>query len=149
MGNHKMEHYWPQVNIASLRMLEAVVVETQRQLIGVGVIQSLNAIITTIGVETVIMPTDVVERGRVIGFATNLGCGLGGFLMKGNLNKSSKLPIKNIRIVGTPKMVLINPIMTTRVHKTTNQPLMNSIIARRYKSINVKNPKGGYEYHFS
>jgi hypothetical protein len=130
-------------------MLEAVVVETRRQLTGIGVIRSLNAIITTIGVETVIMPTDVVERRRVIGFATNLGRGLGGFLTKRNLNKSSKLPIKNIRIVGTPQMVLTSPIMTTHVHKTTNQPSMSSITARRYKSIDVENPKGGYQYHFS
>jgi hypothetical protein len=46
-------------------------------------------------------------------------------------------------------MVLTNPIMTTHVHKTTNQPSMNSITARRYKSIDAENPKGRYEYHFS
>jgi hypothetical protein len=38
MGNHKMEHCRTQVNTTSLRVLEAAVVETQRQPIGIEVI---------------------------------------------------------------------------------------------------------------
>jgi len=44
-------------------------------------------------VETVVAPNmDVVRKGMVIGFTTNLGRGSSGFLVGGNLRKSSKLP---------------------------------------------------------
>jgi hypothetical protein len=61
-----------------------------------------------------------------------------------NLNRSSGLLVATTTIVGTPQMVFTNLIVTTHVNKTTNQPPMNSIVAGRYKSINVGNPKGGY-----
>jgi hypothetical protein len=41
-------------------------------------------------------------------------------------------------------MVFTNPIMTTHVHKTTYWPLISSIIAGRYKSTDVEDPKGGH-----
>jgi hypothetical protein len=41
-------------------------------------------------------------------------------------------------------MVFTNLITTTHVNKTTNWPLMNSMVARRYRSANVMNPRGGY-----
>jgi len=41
-------------------------------------------------------------------------------------------------------MVFTNPIMTTRVNRTIDQPLMNSMAAGRYKSVDVTNPRGGY-----
>jgi hypothetical protein len=54
----------------------------------------------------------------------------------------------NIGVIGTPRMVSINPIMTIHVHKTTNKPLMSSIITKWYKNTNVENPKGGYRNPF-
>ncbi len=91
-----------------------------------------------------VMPNmNVVRRGVIIRFATNLGHGSGRFLMGRNLNKSSKLPIVTTRIVGTPQMVFTNPIMTYHVTKTTDQPSMDSIDVGRYKSTDVENPKGG------
>jgi hypothetical protein len=45
-------------------------------------------------------------------------------------------------------MVFINPIMTTHVNKTTNQPLMNSITIGRYKITYDENPNGGYQKPF-
>jgi hypothetical protein len=121
-----------------------VVVETQKQPIGIKVIQSFNAIITTIGVETMVAPNMDVRRGVVIGFTINVDHGLGEFLVGGNLSKSSKLPALNIGVVGTSQMVFTNPIIIVHVHKTTNQPSMNSIATRRYKSINVEDPKRGH-----
>jgi hypothetical protein len=41
-------------------------------------------------------------------------------------------------------MMIINPIMTIRVHITTDIPLMSSIAVRGYINTNVENPKGGY-----
>jgi hypothetical protein len=45
---------------------------------------------------------NLIRKGIVIGFATNLGCGLGRFLVRRNLSRSSGLSITNIRVVGTP-----------------------------------------------
>jgi hypothetical protein len=60
---------------------KAVVVETRRQHAGVGVIQSLNAGITTTGMVMIVEPhIDVVRRGVLIGFIAKLGSGLGGIL---------------------------------------------------------------------
>jgi hypothetical protein len=56
MGNHKMGHHPTQVNTSSLRMSKATIVETQKQPTKVKVIQSLNIVITTIGMEMVIVP---------------------------------------------------------------------------------------------
>ncbi len=72
-------------------MSKVVVVETRRQ----------NASITTIRVETVVVPTmDVVKRGVLIGFETKLGSGSGGILIGRKLSGSSTLPT-TIGIVGT------------------------------------------------
>jgi hypothetical protein len=114
------------------------IVETQRQPIGIEVIQSLNAIITTIRVHMVVAPsTNVARKGVVIEYAINLGCGSNGFSIVRSLNKSSKLPTANTRVVGTPQMVFTNPIMITHVHKTTDRPPM-SLTVKRYRSTNVK-----------
>jgi len=81
MGNHRMEHYHPQVTTTSLIMSEATVVETQRQPTGVIVPWSLDANITTIRVQTIVAPNmDIVKRGVLIGFATKLGSGPNGVL---------------------------------------------------------------------
>jgi hypothetical protein len=46
---------------------ETTIVETQRQHVGIGVTQSLNAKITTIGVNMVLVPNiDVVRRGVLV-----------------------------------------------------------------------------------
>ncbi len=96
MGNHMMEHHQPRVNTTSPRVLEVTIVETHTQPTRVGVTQSLNKIVTTsIGVETMVVPImDVITKGMDIGFATNLGCGLGGVLVKRNLRKSSRLLVQ-------------------------------------------------------
>jgi hypothetical protein len=55
MGNHMMEHRRPQVNIASPRVLKTTIIETQTQPTRITIIQSLNTIITTIGVEMMVV----------------------------------------------------------------------------------------------
>jgi len=60
-------------------VLEAAIVETQKQHVGIGVTQSLDASITTTRVEMFVAPNiDVVKRGVLIGYVTKLGSGLGG-----------------------------------------------------------------------
>ncbi len=84
-------------------MLEAVVVGTRRQPTGIKVTQSLNAVMTTTRVETVVAPImNVVRRGVLIGFATNLGRRLGKYLVGRNLSRSLELPVITSRVVGTP-----------------------------------------------
>jgi hypothetical protein len=87
---------------------------------------------------------NVTKRGIIIGYAINLNYGSNGFSMKRNLNRSSRLPMANTRVVGTPQMVFTNPIMTIHVHKTTNRPHMSSIVVGGYKSIDVEDSKGGH-----
>jgi hypothetical protein len=85
---------------------EVAIVEIQRQPVGIKVNQPLNVVIRTIGVEIILAPNTNFVRGKVlIGFATNLGCGLGGVLMGRNLKKSLGIPIATIRVVGTLQMV--------------------------------------------
>jgi hypothetical protein len=59
------------------------------------------------------------EGGILIGFATNLGLGLGRISIKRNLSGSLEIPIANIGVVGTPQMLFTNLIMTTHVNRTT------------------------------
>jgi len=69
-------------------------------------------------VETVVAHSmDVVLKGILIGFVTNLGSGLGGVLIGRNLNWSLALPIITTKVVGTLQMVFTNPILTTHVNK--------------------------------
>jgi hypothetical protein len=75
-----------------------------------------------------------VERGVVIGFATNLGRGSNGFLAGKNLSRNLGLPMANTIVVGTPHMVLTNPIIITHA-----KPLMSSIVIKGYKSTNAQN----------
>jgi hypothetical protein len=76
---------------------------------------------------------NVVKRGLVIEFVTNLGGGLDGFLTRRNLNRNSRLLTPNTRVVGTPQTVFTNPIMTTHVNKIVDQLLMSSIAIRGRK----------------
>jgi hypothetical protein len=73
-----------------------------------------------------------------------LGSGSSGVSARRNMNWSLALLTTTIRVVGTPQMVFTNSIMTTHVNKTTDWPLTSSMLARRYISANVMNPKGGY-----
>ncbi len=83
-------------------MLEVVVVETYKQHARVGVIQSLHAGITTIGVETIVVPNmDIVKRGILIRYVAKLGTESGGVLVGRNLSRSSTLPT-TIGVVGKP-----------------------------------------------
>ncbi len=119
------------------------VVETRRQPIRVVITQSH---ITTIGIGTVVMPNiDVVKRGILIGSTTKLGSGSSVVLEGHNLSGSTTLPIATTRVVGTPQMVFTNPIMITHVNRTTNQPLMSSMVVGGYESVDVMYPKGGYQ----
>jgi hypothetical protein len=71
-------------------MSEVVVVETQRQLVGIGVTKSFDVGITIIGVEMVVRPNmDVVRRGILIGFVAKLGSGSNGVLVGRNLSWNS------------------------------------------------------------
>jgi hypothetical protein len=63
-------------------MSKIIIVETRRQHVGVGVIQSLDACITTIGVEMVLVPNmGVVKRGILIRSITKLSSGSSGILV--------------------------------------------------------------------
>jgi hypothetical protein len=102
MGNHIMEHCKIQVNLVSPRVSEVAITEIKRQPIGIEVIQLLDDVIPTTGVETIVAPiTNFVKGGVLIGSSKNLGHGLGGVSTGTNLNRSLELPI-TIRVVGTP-----------------------------------------------
>jgi len=101
MGNHGLKQRQYQINTVPPIVSEAIVVETRRQHVGVGVTKSPNARITTIGVEMVVAPNiDVVRKGVLIGSVTKLSSGLGGVSTRRNVNRSSMLPTTNIRSVG-------------------------------------------------
>jgi hypothetical protein len=117
MGNHKLEHCRSQVNTTPPIILEATIVETQKQHVRVGVTHSLYANITTTRVETIITPNiNVVRRGILIGSVTKLGSELGGVLIGRNLSRSSVLPITTTRVVGILQMVFTNMIITIHVN---------------------------------
>ncbi len=59
-----MEHHWPWVNTTSPIVLEAIVVETQKQPTRIGVIQSLDAGIRTTRMEMVVTFNMDVVRGE-------------------------------------------------------------------------------------
>ncbi len=46
-------------------------------------------------------------------------------------------------------MVFTNLIMTIHVNRTSDQPLMSSMSIGRYKSVDVTNPRGGYQEPFA
>jgi hypothetical protein len=140
-----MKHHRSLVYTAPPIVSETVVVETHKQHAKVLITKSLGAGITTIGVETVVMPNiDVVIRGILIRFAAKLGSRLSGVLIVWNLSRSLALPATTIGVVGIPQMVFTNPITTTRVNKTTDRSLMSSMVVGGYKSANVVHPRGRY-----
>ncbi len=103
MGNHRMGHRHTRINLVSPRVLKIVIIIFQGQLTTTEVIQSPNVIITTIGMETMVAPNmNVVKDEVLFGFATNLGSGLGGILVRRNLSRNSTLAIITIGVVGTP-----------------------------------------------
>jgi hypothetical protein len=123
-----------------------IVVETHKQHVRVGVIQSLGVGITTIGVEMVIaLNIDVVKKEVLIRSTTKLGSGLGGVSTVRNLSRSSALPIATTKVVGIPQMVFTNPITTTHVNKTIDRPLMSSMAIGGCRSVDVMHSRGGYE----
>jgi hypothetical protein len=70
-------------------VLEVVVVEIRRQPTRIEVTQSLNVVIPTTRVKTIVAPsTNVVKGGILIRSTTNLGCGLGGVLVERILSRS-------------------------------------------------------------
>ncbi len=145
MGNHRLEHCRSCISIIPTIMLETTIVETRKQHARVGVIQSLDVDVTTIGVETVVVPIiNVFRRGTLIGFARKLGSGSNGISTIRNLNRSSTLPTSTTGVVGIPQMLVTNLIMIIHVNKIANRPLMSLMVTRRYKSIDAMNPKGGY-----
>jgi hypothetical protein len=102
-------------------MLEAVVIETQKQHVKVGVTQSLDVGITTTRVETIVTPNiNVVKRGILIGFLAKFHNGSNGVSVVRNLTRSSTLPTIITKVIGTPQMVFTSSIMTTHVNKIAN-----------------------------
>jgi hypothetical protein len=96
-------------------------------------------------VETIVAPNiNVVKKGVLIGFATKLGSGSSGVLAIRNLSQSLALPIVTIRVVGIPQMAFTNLITITHVNRTTDRPLMNSMVTGRCRSTNVVHPRRGY-----
>jgi hypothetical protein len=87
--------------------------------------------------------------GVLIGFATKLGSELSGVSTRRNLSWSLILPTITTRVVGIPQMVFTNPITTTHVHRTTNQPLMSLVVARGYRSANIVYPRGWHQEPFT
>jgi hypothetical protein len=85
---------------------------------------------------------DVVRKGVLIRSITKLGSGLGGVLIGRKLSGSTTLPTITAKVVGTPLMVFTNLIMTTHVNMTIDLSLMSSMAARRYRSVDVANPRG-------
>ncbi len=130
-------------------MSEATFVETQKQHVGVGITQSFYVSITSIRMEMVVaLSINVVKRGNLIVYVAKLGSELGGVLVTKNLSWSSTLPIATTRVVGTPQMVFTNAITTTYVNRTTDQPLMSSMVIGGYKNVNAVNPRGRYQEPF-
>jgi len=106
-------------------------------------------VIPTTRVKFVVAPnTNFVKGGILIRYATNLGCGSSGVSEGKNLNRSSGLPTSITRVIGTPQMVFINLTMITHVNTVIDRPPMSSIIVGGYRSINAKNPRGGYQEPF-
>ncbi len=63
------------------------IIETWKQHVGIRVIQSFDACIKTIGMETIVtLSINVIRRGVLIGSITKLGSGLGGVSIVRNLN---------------------------------------------------------------
>ncbi len=120
-------------------------IEIQRQLAKIEVTQPLNVVIPTTRVEIVAPKRNFVKGGVVIGFAMNLGHGSRGVLVGRNLSRSLGTPLATIGVDGTPYMVFTNPIMTTHVNMTTDQPPMSSIIVGGYISTYVGNLGRGYQ----
>ncbi len=84
-------------------MSKMVVVEIQRQPVGIEITQSLNVVIPTIGVEIIVAPIIIfVRSGILIRSVANLGHGLGGVLLRMNFSRSSKIPLVTTRVLGTP-----------------------------------------------
>jgi hypothetical protein len=125
---------------------KVVIVETWKQQAEVGIIQSFNVGITTIRMETILEPNiEVVRRGILIRFATNLGSGLGGVLARSNLSQSSMLLVTITKVVGILEMVSINSIMTIHWNRIANQPLMSSMVVGGCKSANVVHQEANIE----
>jgi hypothetical protein len=90
-----------------------IIVKTWRQLVGIKVTQSFDAIITTTGVETIVAPNmNVVRKRIVIGSIANLGRESDEFSAKKILNRNSGPLVANTRVVGRTQMVFTNPIKT-------------------------------------
>ncbi len=96
--------------------------------------------------ETIVVPNiDVIRRRILIRFVAKLGNGSNGILVVRNLNQNSTLLAAIIKVVGIPQMVFTNLILTTPMNRIANRPLMNSMVARGYRSENVGHLKGGTE----
>jgi hypothetical protein len=126
-------------------VLEATIVKTRKQHVGVVVTQSLDVDITTTRVETVVAPTmDVVRKGILIGSTTKLGNGLGGVSARRKLSGSMALSTTTTRVVGTSQMIFTNLMMTIHVNTTIDRPPMSSMVVGGYKSADAMNLTRGY-----
>ncbi len=111
MGNCKLEHRWSYVNRAPPIVLEVIIVETWKQHVKVGVIQSLNVGVTTTWMEMVIVPNiNVVKRGVPIRSIAKLNSESSRVSEVRNLSWNLALPTPMIGVVYTPQMMFIKLI---------------------------------------
>ncbi len=71
---------------------------------------------------------NVIRRGVVIGCVAKLSSGSSGISTIRNLSQSLALLKAITRGVGILQMVFINSITTTHLNKSTNRPLMSSMV---------------------
>ncbi len=71
MGHHRIEHHSPRINTSSPIMSKVAIVENRKQPTRVVITQSFDASITTIGVETVVVPIMDAIRKRIINWIYN------------------------------------------------------------------------------
>ncbi len=123
-------------------MSKAAIVETRREHVGVGFIQSLDACITTTRVEMVVAPNiHVVTRGILIGSTAKLGSESSGISTRRNLNRNTILLTITIGVVGTLQMVFTNPIMIIHVNRNLGRPPMSSMVVGGYKNVDATNSR--------
>jgi hypothetical protein len=70
---------------------------------------------------------------------------LSGILIGKKLSGSTTLPTTTIGLVGARQMVFTKLIMITYVNRMANRPLVNSMVVGGYRSVDVTNPRKGYQ----
>ncbi len=74
-----------------------------------------------------------------------MGSGSGGVSVGKNLSQCSMLPIVIIGVVGILQMKFINLITAIHGNRTTNRPLMSSMVVGGCRNVNAIHLKGKYQ----